>query len=177
MKPLNKKERTKAFWRFTALFIVSILPICLTFYLFGKVSHVENTFLREQYSLLKENLSEEQGEERMYNNIIDASRDLSTRMNDISGSALTTNSSPRIESSISNFETSLSGLNNTVINGLSSQTEASLLEVSRNMVNSLRRLNDGYYSRTWEELKDAKDDLEECEEDKDDLKDELKGYK
>ena len=60
MRPLNTRERRIQFFRFLALFLLAVLPIVLLVWLHGRVDHVENDFLRKQYSTkLKMNLDEE----------------------------------------------------------------------------------------------------------------------
>ena len=49
MRPLNRKERQKAFWKFTLLFFLAVVPVCIAVYLFGRVDKAENAFLRSEY--------------------------------------------------------------------------------------------------------------------------------
>ncbi|HMU13708.1 MAG: hypothetical protein JST41_00435 [Bacteroidetes bacterium] len=49
MRPLNTRERRVQFFRFLALFLLAIAPFILLTWLFGRVDHVENEFLRSQY--------------------------------------------------------------------------------------------------------------------------------
>lgn len=49
MKPLNRKERQKAFWKFTLLFFLAVVPICIAVYLYGRIDKAENAFLRSEY--------------------------------------------------------------------------------------------------------------------------------
>lgn len=60
MRPLNTRERRIQFFRFLALFLLAVLPIVVLVWLHGRVDHVENDFLRKQYSTkLKMQMDEE----------------------------------------------------------------------------------------------------------------------
>lgn len=49
MRPNNTKDRRRAKLKFLGFFILSILPICVAIYLYGRVDPVENKFLRSEY--------------------------------------------------------------------------------------------------------------------------------
>ncbi|NEN23562.1 hypothetical protein G3O08_08615 [Cryomorpha ignava] len=49
MRPLNSKERQKAFWKFTLLFFLAVVPVCTAIYLYGRIDKAENAFLRSEY--------------------------------------------------------------------------------------------------------------------------------
>jgi len=49
MKPLNRKQRQKAFWKFTLLFCLAVVPVCIAIYLYGRIDKAENAFLRSEY--------------------------------------------------------------------------------------------------------------------------------
>lgn len=60
MRPLNTRDRRIQFFRFLTLFLLAVLPIVLLVWLHGRVDHVENDFLRKQYSTkLKMDMDEE----------------------------------------------------------------------------------------------------------------------
>lgn len=54
MRPLNTRERRAQFLRFSLLFLLAVLPIVLLTWLFGRVDHVENDFLRSKYENQRE---------------------------------------------------------------------------------------------------------------------------
>ena len=54
MKPLNIKERRQAFWKFTLLFFLAVIPVCTAVYLYGRVDKAENNFLRSAYETKKD---------------------------------------------------------------------------------------------------------------------------
>lgn len=50
MRPLNTRERRVQFFRFLAFFLLAVAPFVVLTWLLMRVDHVENEYLRSQYS-------------------------------------------------------------------------------------------------------------------------------
>ena len=76
MRPLNTRERRIQFFRFLALFLLAVLPIVLLVWLHGRVDHVENDFLRKQYSAKLVETEDREKFEKVLNAVVDRAKAL-----------------------------------------------------------------------------------------------------
>jgi len=77
MGPTNAQDRRRQFFRFLLLFLLAVAPITTVVYLYGRVDHVENEYLRSKYVVTK--AVGEQGDE--LRKLVSA---LLTQVNDVS---------------------------------------------------------------------------------------------
>lgn len=169
MKPLNTAERRKAFWKFTLLFILAVMPVCIAIYLYGRVDNVENNFLRTNY--VKEGKKQDGKLDRntYYTDIKFAIANLNTYLIEnepnfinyqLYGNIMT--SIDKIQAKQDRFYVDVVKTNGTALDSLT-------WDIVRLEIDNLKRLQNIYEKTSakmndqFEKLEIAKEDLKECQ--------------
>lgn len=163
MKPVNSAQRRKAFLSYLLVFVITLLPICLSIYLYGRVDHAENDFLREKYRRSQQIQEVKYSESRIYNSL---NQDIISVENQITQSqaiAVTSPESGNIEPKISALKRSLREVDSELSGEKLNATEAQMLEMIRTQAECLEKMN-GIYRSTFQKLRDEREEVEKLQD-------------
>ncbi len=173
MKPLNKKERRKAFWKFTLLFFLAVVPICTAIYLYGRVDKAENAFLRKEFEARAHN-AEIDGSTidrgRLYTSLKASVAELKNYLISNDPNFVNNQLYGEISTKITPIDDNIQKFNKEIRSkGLASQADSVLYDLIILQIDNLIRLNSIYEDTSKkireieEELDDTEKDLENCE--------------
>ncbi len=164
MEPLNTQERRAHFFRFLLLFLFAVTPVVIVTYLYGRVDHVENTYLRSTYEGNRSSSEAAAGKARKLADVINKAGDLTTLVTESSGDMLKfhlgTNRSGEIEGKLEKFKEATEDLNRE----LGSPPDSVMLQfvaLSRNYAQSCKQFNSAY-RQACDDLGKAANDLAGC---------------
>ena len=170
MKPLNSKVRQKAFWKFTLLFFLAVVPICVAIYLFGRIDRAENAFLRSEYEKRVTVKATDVNVNKYYEEFHQKIDDVNSLLIKSEPRALNSQLYGDIEVAIKEIETRLQKFQKDVI---STNRGSAVDSLSANMLNvqidNLKILNRIYKKSSEKitsqetELTDTKEKLTECQ--------------
>lgn len=170
MKPINAPERRKAFFTYLFVFLITLLPICLSLYLYGRVDHVENAFLREKYEEKRKLKGEISNERIVYANLESNTLELKRKVTEATDRATTSIQAGNILSKIQEVEGALLQFkSNTYNTGQASATDSALVRILEDQLYTLTELNSIYRS-TFEKLEKQIDNYDELQESFDNYK-------
>lgn len=148
---------------YVLLFVIAVIPICLSIYLYGKVDDAENDFLREKYRQSQQLKEVKYSEDRVYSAL---NADIIAVQNQITqsqGVATTSPENGNIEPKLSQLNRTLRELDNELKDMETNKTEALLLEMIRAQTQSLEKLN-AMYRETFIKLKDEREEVKNMKE-------------
>jgi hypothetical protein len=163
MKPVNSGQRRKAFLSYVLLFFITMIPFCLSIYLYGKVDEAENVFLREKYRQSQQLNEVKYSEERVYSALNSDIIAVQNQITQSQGVSTTSPESGNIEPKINQLNRTLRELQNELRDVETNPTEALMLEMIKAQSESLEKLN-GIYSETFIKLRDERDEVKAMKE-------------
>lgn len=163
MKPVNSSERRKAFLSYVLLFVIAVVPIGLSIYLYGKVDAAENEFLREKYRQSQQLKEVKYSEDRVYSALNADVIAVQNQITQSQGVATTSPESGNIEPKINQLNRTLRELQNELRDVETNSTEALMLEMIKAQTQSLERLN-GIYRETFIKLRDEREEVKAMKE-------------
>lgn len=169
MKPLNKKDRQKAFWKFTLLFILAVVPVCVAIYLYGKIDKAENNFLRSQYIREGQIQANKLDRDKYYEDIKFSIIGLNTYLKENEPSFVNRKLWGTIETSINKIQTKQDKFYNDVVKSKGTSLDSLTWEMVQLDIDNLMRLKEIYRS-TSEKMNDLDDELETTKEDLDECR-------
>jgi predicted RNase H-like nuclease len=170
MKPINASQRRKAFFSYLIIFLITLLPICFSIYMYGRVDQVENAFLREKYEEKKKQTGEISNERIVYSKLENNALELKRKVTEAADRATKSQQAGNILSKIQEVEGALGEFRNNTYNaGRASATDSALVRILDDQLITLTALN-GIYRETF-------DDLDEKSDNYDDLKEAFDDYK
>lgn len=176
MRPLNTRERRIQFTRFLLLFLLAALPMVALVWLFGRVDHVENDFLRKQYGAKLVQEMDQEKFDKALNDVTGRAEDIMKLINEKRGE-LVAMTGKRCDGELQNVNNDLDkamngfqsfsatgGANKAVydVAKLLSQCTDALKEVYKEGYTIVSKRDDDL-KRTKEELEDTDKKLKECE--------------
>lgn len=161
MKPLNAKERKKAFWTYLGFFVLALIPICAAIYLHGRVSRVENEFLRTNYTENTQRQSLDESERAVFRAITWNSESLKEYLNKEKATSISKDKSGEIDNLIADINTSLSPLGTKLGLNPGLQPDSSYRATTLYLTESLKLLNNEYYRKAWNEINALEKEIEE----------------
>lgn len=165
MKPINAPERRKAFFTYLFVFLITLLPICLSLYLYGRVDHVENAFLREKYEEKRKMKGEISNERAVYSKLEINTLELKRRVTESSDRAASTQQAGNILSKIQEVEGAFMEFKNNTYNaGRASATDSSLVRILTDQLYTLTELN-AIYRAVFNEFEKEKEKYDVLDKD------------
>ena len=143
---------------FLFMFILAIVPICISIYLFGRVDHAENDFLREKYRQSQQLQEVKYSEARVYSSLNDEVIAVQNQITQSQDVATARPESGNIESRINALNRSLRELQGELSGVKLNSTEALMLEMIRSQAESLEKMN-SIYRDTYARLRDERDEV------------------
>lgn len=148
MKPINARRRTGQFLRFVLLFLLAVAPITAFMYLYGRVDHVENEYLRIEYQKKRDIGNVDKDRQKLLDGVLQYSRELNDLLASKSSDMATfkegTNKSGEIDATTAKFENALTNLNRGLGTSATDSTHFPFVDVATAFVGSAKRFNDVY---------------------------------
>lgn len=169
MQPTNKKERRNSILKFIAIYLLTILPICIAVYQFARVDSSELDYLRPK--LRDQQQSEERSEEKddMQNEIAELiDSDLKSKIATASQNR-STSQSGEIEGVLKKIDRSLTQFQEDHEHSEYNESYLYMIEDLRFSIMELNQL----YGELWQENQDNSNGLDQCEKELEECNSEL----
>lgn len=167
MKPINARRRTGQFFRFLLLFLLAVAPITAFMYLYGRVDHVENEYLRSAYQSRREIGSVDQDRQVLLNGVIQYATELNdlltAKSNDMATLKEGTNKSGEIDGTLTKLDNALINLRRGLGNTAADSLHFPFADLATAYHGSAKRFND-VYLKSFEQSQSLQAKLNEANE-------------
>jgi len=160
MDPLNAQERRAHFFRFLLLFLFAVTPVVMVTYLYGRVDHVENTFLRSHYREQQSSGASSAARGQLVKDLMDQVQLVNLSAADEKMQNLDGKMEATMNTHLKQLDDKISALN-TDLSTASDSMVRKLVQAAETYRLTIQTYND-LYANASEQLKNAQADLATC---------------